>query len=67
MVKAKNIDGKKFMWDGNAYENEETAKAAEKSYSAEGFETRVVQDNGKYEVYTRRIVTEVIVEGEAPL
>lgn len=67
MIKAKQIDGKKFMWDGNTYENEEEAKNAEKSYSEEGFETRIVQDDGKYEVYSRRIVTEVVVEGEAPL
>ena len=67
MVKAKQIDGKKFMWDGKSYETEEEAKNAEKSYSDEGFETRIVPDEGKYEIYTRRVVTEVVVEGEAPL
>jgi len=67
MVKAKNIDGKKFMWDGNSYENEDAAKNAEKSYSEEGFETRLLQEAGKYEIYTRRVVTEVVVEGEAPI
>ena len=67
MVKAKNIDGKKFMWDGNSYENVDTAQNAQKNYSEEGFETRIVQDEGKYEVYTRRIVTEVVVDGGAPL
>jgi len=67
MVKAKTIDGKKFMWDGKNYVTEEEAKNAEQSYSGEGFETRIVPAEGKYEVYTRRVVTEVVVEGEAPL
>lgn len=67
MVKAKTIDGKKFMWDGKNYGTEEEAKNAEQSYVGEGFETRIVQEDGKYEVYSRRIVTEVVVEGEAPL
>ena len=67
MVKAKQIDGKKFMWDGKTYENEEEAKNMGKSYTDEGFETRVVQEDGKYSLYTRRVVTEVVVEGEAPI
>lgn len=67
MVKAKTIDGKKFMWDGKNYVTEEEAKNAEQSYVGEGFETQIVPDEGKYEVYTRRVVTEVVVEGEAPL
>lgn len=67
MVKAKNIDGKKFMWDGISYENVEAAQNAEKGYSEEGFETRVVQVEGRYEVYTRRLVTDVIVDGGAPI
>ncbi len=67
MLKAKQIDGKKFMWDGKNYETEAEAKTAEQSYIGEGFETRIVQEEGKYEVYSRRIVTEVVVEGEAPI
>ena len=67
MVKAKQIDGKKFMWDGIDYENEIEAKIKEKSYAEEGFETRFVLEDSKHHVYTRRIVTEVVVEGEAPL
>jgi hypothetical protein len=67
MVKAKQIDGKKFMWDGRSYDNQEEAKNIESGYVSEGFETRIVQEDGKYNVYTRRLVTEVVVEGEAPL
>jgi hypothetical protein len=67
MVKAKQIDSKKFMWDGRFYETEDLAKNVEKGYIDEGFETRIVQEEGKFSVYTRRLVTDVIVEGEAPL
>lgn len=66
-LKAKQIDGKKFMWDGNNYENEAEAKLKENDYGKEGFETRLTMEGGKYMIYTRRLVTEVVVEGEAPL
>ncbi len=58
------IDTKKFMWDGETYEGVEQAKAAEESYKKEGFETRIIEEEGKPLVYTRREVTEVVVEGE---
>jgi hypothetical protein len=61
------IDGKKFMWDGRYYDTDEAAKNVENSYSSEGFETRIVQEDGKYSIYTRRIVKEVVVEGGVPL
>jgi hypothetical protein len=67
MVKVKQIDGKKFMWDGRDYDSEEEAKNIESSYAQEGFETQIVQEDGKYNVYTRRLVTEVVVDGGAPL
>jgi len=66
-LKSKVIDGKKFMWDGCEYENEADAKIKEKSYVEEGFETRFMLESNKHHVYTRRLVTEVVVEGEAPL
>ena len=65
-LKSKVIDDKKFMWDGRNYENEVKAKIQEKDYSDEGFETRFVLEDGKHHIYTRRIVTEIVVEGEAP-
>ena len=66
-LKSMMIDGKKFMWDGINYENEAEAKNKEKSYIEEGFETRLIPEAGKFNVYTRRLVTEVVVDGEAPL
>jgi hypothetical protein len=67
MVKAKQIDGKKFMWDGRKYDNEETVKNIENAYANEGFETRIVEEEGKYNIYTRRVVKEVVVDGEVTL
>ncbi len=60
------FDRKKFMWDGEEYASEDDARQKEKEYCEKDFEVQVVPDNGKYLVYTRRLVTEVVVEG-APM
>jgi hypothetical protein len=63
----KIIDGKKFMWDGEDYEGMEHAKKAEEAYKKDNFEAMIIEDEGgKPHLYTRRMVTEVVVEGEAP-
>ena len=64
MDNAKIIDGKKFMWDGEDYESESAAQENASKYSKDGFETKLIDEGGKYFVYTRRVVTEVVVEGE---
>ncbi len=66
MDMAKVIDGKKFMWDGKPYDGEKEAREIISGYEKENFETRMLEEEGKYLVYTRRVVTEVVVEGEAP-
>ncbi|MBC8175060.1 MAG: hypothetical protein H8E82_05320 [Candidatus Marinimicrobia bacterium] len=60
----KIIDGKKFMWDGEDYESESAAKENASKYSKDGFETKLIEEGGKSSVFTRRVVTEVVVEGE---
>jgi hypothetical protein len=62
----KIIEGKKFMWDGETYEAMDQAKAAEENYKKENFETLIIEEEGKPLVYTRREVTEIVLEGEAP-
>jgi hypothetical protein len=52
-------DGKKFMWDGQAYDNREEASQAEQSYENDNFQVRITEEGGKFFVYTRRIVREV--------
>jgi hypothetical protein len=52
------------MWDGENYEAESTARENIKKYSDDGFETKLIKEDGKYLVYTRRVVTEIVLEGE---
>ncbi len=60
-------EGDKFMWDGELYETREAAEAKQKEYEAHDFETQLVEREGKFLVYSRRVVTEIVLEGEAPL
>jgi hypothetical protein len=61
------VDGDKFMWDGGTYATRDEADARAAAYAEDGFETQVVEADGAYAVYTRRVVTEIVLEGEAPL
>jgi len=54
-------DGKKFMWDGQLYDNKEEASRAAESYQNEDFQIQIVEDGGKFLVYTRRTAKEVAV------
>lgn len=55
-------DGKKFMWDRREYATEDEAKKVAGEYGADGFETLNVSEEGKFYVYSRRVVKEVVVE-----
>jgi hypothetical protein len=59
---AKKIDGKKFMWDKGHYSTDQEACEKMARYEKDGFEAECVQENGKYLVYTRRLVTEIVLE-----
>ncbi len=61
------IEGKKYMWDGKTYDDEGQAKEVKSGYAGAGFETEIIQEEGKFFVYTRRVVTDVVLEGEAPI
>jgi len=60
--KARLFEGKKFLWDGEEYENEKKAGLVEKEYSEKGFDVRMWSEDDKVLLYTRRVVTEVVVE-----
>ena len=60
--KSRIIDGIKFMWDGKDYETADDAEKMKAEYEQQGFEARVVEAGEKFEVYTRRVVTDVQVE-----
>ena len=55
------------MWDGETYENENLAQETKARYEENGFETQLFEEEGQYVVYTRRMVTEIVIEGEAPV
>ena len=63
---SKNIDGKKFMWDGAVYESEKDAQDTKKKYEDDKFEVKLIEEEGQHLLYTRRVVTEIVLEGEAP-
>jgi len=51
-------DGKKFMWDGQLYDTTEEASRAAESYQSENFQIQIVEEGGKFLVYTRRTAKE---------
>jgi hypothetical protein len=51
-------DGRKFMWDGQLYDNKEDASRAAESYRNENFEIQMMEEDGKFLVYSRRTVKE---------
>ena len=61
------VDGDKYMWDGATYAAREEADARASTYAADGFETQVVESGSSFLIYTRRVVTEIVVEGNAPM
>ena len=55
------IDGKKFLWDGRLFENQDDASRAAEAYQNSNFEVQMVEVSGTYLIYTRRVVKEVVV------
>jgi hypothetical protein len=52
---SKKFNGKKYMWDGMAYENSDQAFAAAEAYQKNGFETESVVEEQQVFIYTRRV------------
>ena len=63
---ARTFDEKKYMWDGEVYETRDAAEEKEQEYKGQGFDTQLVEEEGVYLVYNRRVAAEVVVEGPAP-
>lgn len=62
---AKIIDGLKYMWDGEIYETKDVAEEKKKEYEKNNFQTMLIKEEDKYLLYTRRVVTEIIIDGNA--
>jgi len=50
------------MWDKGHYSTKEEAHDKMAQYEKDGFEAECVEKNGMYLVYTRRLVTEIVLE-----
>lgn len=61
-VKAHLFDGKKYMWDGREYDGKKKAQEAEKEYREKGFDVQSLSEEGKILLFTRRVVTEIVLE-----
>ncbi|MCK9375939.1 MAG: hypothetical protein M0P73_07305 [Syntrophobacterales bacterium] len=55
---AREVAGKKFMWDGATYVTRGDARQAMDAYKQDGFEVHMFLEEDKYLVYTRRLVTQ---------
>lgn len=55
------IDGRKFLWDGCPYVTQVDASLAAEAYKKDSFDVQMVQVEGTYLIYTRRVVKEVAV------
>ena len=62
MEKVKTIDERKFMWDGRTYGSESEANDIKAEYEKNNFETYLVHEENEYFLFTRRFVTEIILE-----
>ena len=61
---SKKIDQKKFMWDGTVYESEKEAQDMKQKYETDNFEVEMLAEENKYLLYTRRVVTEIVLDGD---
>jgi hypothetical protein len=60
------FDRSKFVWDGELYDSQAAADAKKGQYETAEFQTQLVEEEGKFLLYTRRVVKNVVVEGEPP-
>lgn len=52
------------MWDGRVYKEQREAEEVGQKYGGDDFEVELIEEGGEYFLFTRRVVTEVVVEGE---
>ena len=62
MENVKILDEQKFMWDGRTYMSTSEATSIKAEYEKNNFETHMVQEEEKYFLFTRRIITEIEIE-----
>jgi hypothetical protein len=55
---AREVAGKKFLWDGLTYLTRDDARQAIETYKKDGFDVHMFLEEDKYLVYTRKLVTQ---------
>ena len=63
---SKIINGKKFMWDNVVYESKKEAQDLMEKFKKDNFEVELIEEDKQFLLYTRRVVTDIVVEGEPP-
>jgi hypothetical protein len=64
MQLSKIINGKKYMWDGATYSDKKNTLDIEQKYKNDGFETEILEEDKNYYIFTRKVVKEIIIEGQ---
>ena len=59
ILRAEKFEGMKFMQDGKVYDSKAEAEKAMEGYRNDNFDVRLFEENGKFLVFSRRIVKEV--------
>ncbi len=54
---AREVAGRKFMWDGATYVTKDDARQAMEAYKKEGFEVHIFLEEDKYLVYNRKSIS----------
>ena len=62
MTNYRIVNGRKVIWDGQACLSKEAVEQVVSRYQSEGFETEIVEEEGKFLVYTRREVKKAAVQ-----
>ena len=55
---ARKVNGKKFMWDGVVYDNDDQARQVMEDYAKDGFEVEKFDEEGQFLVYSRRVAAQ---------
>jgi len=61
MELARVFNGKKYMWDGKVYPDLKESEKVSQEYQDDGFEVELLEEADQYFVFTRRVVTEIVV------
>jgi len=56
------VNGKKYMWDGVAYESKKEAQDMMQKYKNDDFEVELIEEEKQHLLYTRRVVTEIVID-----